>query len=132
MVIRLCDYAEKGILFNGDAPPARHDKEHVCYDLHVGESVKLPGDDTRRPTPKRIRLKANDCLRIETREHLSIPNDLFGTICSRASLTAEGLLVANLKIDPKFQGKLVVTVYNTSKNIITINSELPFCSIFFQ
>ena len=131
MVIKVCDFATKGIILNG-APSVQSGKEQVCYDLHVGESIKFPGDETRHSTPKKIRLKPNDCVRIETREVLRVPSTVFGVVCSRASLTAEGLVVANLKIDPLFQGKLVVTVYNTSKNIILINGELPFCSVFFQ
>jgi len=132
MIIQVCDYSARGILLEGSITAPRQQKEQVCRDLHIGESIKLPGDDVRRPTPKKIRLKPNDCLRIETDEHLTVPSNVFGTICSRASLTAEGLIVANLKIDPKFQGKLTITIYNTSKNIITLNHELPFCSIFFQ
>jgi deoxycytidine triphosphate deaminase len=131
MVISVADYKNRSIVLEGASFPERL-KEQICYDLHVGSSIKLPGDDTRRPSPRIIRLKPNDCVRIETREELFVPNDVFGTVCSRASLTAEGLVAANLKIDPKFQGKLVITVYNTSKNLIKIDKKLPFCSLFFQ
>jgi deoxycytidine triphosphate deaminase len=132
MIIKVADYEDKSIVLHNARAFVATDKEQICYDLHVGESVKRPGDDTRRPTPQQIRLKPNDCIRIETREELAVPNNVFGTICSRASLTAEGLVAANLKIDPKFHGKLFVTIYNTSRNINTINTDLPFCSIFFQ
>ena len=132
MIIKLADYEAKGIVLHNATAFQANDKEQICYDLHVGDSVKRPGDDTRRATPRPIRLKPNDCVRIETREELAVPNNVFGTICSRASLTAEGLVAANLKIDPKFHGKLFVTVYNTSRNINAINPDLPFCSIFFQ
>lgn len=132
MIIKVADYEARSIVLHNAVPFVATGKEQICYDLHVGESVKRPGDETRRRTPKQIRLKPNDCIRVETREELALPNDVFGTICSRASLTAEGLVAANLKIDPKFHGKLFVTVYNTSRNINTINTDLPFCSIFFQ
>jgi deoxycytidine triphosphate deaminase len=131
MIIQLRDYSTKGIQISGNGLAQGDSKEQICFDLHVGESIRIAGDDTRRPTPSPLRLKPNDCLRIETREHLTIPNTVFGMLCSRASLTAEGLVAANLKIDPKFQGKLTITIYNASKNIITINPDLPFCSIFF-
>ena len=107
-------------------------RELVSLDLHVGELIKLPGNDSSFIPPKRIVLRPNDCVRIQTRERLTVPDTVFGQICSRASLTAEGLVAANLKIDPKFQGNLVVAVYNTSKNRIVLDSSLPFCSIFFQ
>src|SRR5437016_3312221 len=101
MIIRVEDYEAKGIVLHNGIPFHATGKEQICYDLHVGESIKRPGDDTRRATPASIRLKPNDCIRIETREELALPNNVFGTICSRASLTAEGLVAANLKIDPK-------------------------------
>jgi deoxycytidine triphosphate deaminase len=132
MIIRIQDYPSKGIQITNAAPPSTDNKEEISYDLHVGDSVRRPGDDTRRPTPKTIRLAPNDCLRIETREHLTVPDRVFGVLCSRASLTAEGLLAANLKIDPKFQGRLVVTIFNASRNVITVNKQPPFCSIFFS
>ena len=132
MIIRVSDYPAKGIKIVSNGAQANGDpKEQICFDLHVGEGVRIAGDDTRRRTPNPIRLKPNDCLRIETREHLTIPNTVFGMLCSRASLTAEGLVAANLKIDPKFQGKLTITIFNASKNVITINPNLPFCSIYF-
>lgn len=131
MIIRVSNYAAKGIKIVNGGQPNGDPKEQICFDLHVGASVRIAGDETRRPTPKPIRLKPNDCLRIETKEHLTIPNTVFGMLCSRASLTAEGLVAANLKIDPKFQGKLTITIFNASKNVITINPDLPFCSIFF-
>jgi len=132
MIIKVADYKAKGIVLRNAVPFRENGKEQICYDLHVGQSVKRPGDETRRATPNKIRLKPNDCIRIETQEEFSLPNNVFGTVCSRASLTAEGLVAANLKIDPKFNGKLFVTVYNTSRNINTINIDLPFCSVFFQ
>jgi deoxycytidine triphosphate deaminase len=93
MIIKVANYEAKGIVLRNAVPFRENDKEQICYDLHVGQSVKRPGDDIRRATPKKIRLKPNDCIRIETREEFSLSNNVFGTVCSRASLTAEGLVV---------------------------------------
>ena len=139
MVIQIIDYARHGIFVEHQphnnnrrevTPP--DEKERISLDLHVGKSVKYPGNEQMHSTPKQINLGPNGCIRIETREYFRLPGNVFGQVCSRASLTAEGLVVANLKVDPKFHGRLDVTVFNTSKNCICIDPTLPFCCIFFQ
>jgi hypothetical protein len=81
--------------------------------------------------PMALILGSNDCVRIDTEEEIRTPVAVFGQICSRASLTQEGLVVANLKIDPNFQGRLNITVFNTSRHVISIAKEASFCSLFF-
>lgn|GEM_PF-1620176 len=130
MIIKIGDYATHGITI--DPHDKRPDKELVACDLHPGQSFRNPGDANPRPMPEHLVLPPNDCIRIETEEFLRIPRGAFGQVCSRASLTADGLLVANLKIDPLFFGRLVVTVYNASPRQLTIEKEQAFCSIFFQ
>jgi deoxycytidine triphosphate deaminase len=129
MVIQLKDYPRHGIEITPKHEP--DSKERIVYDLHVGLSYRRPGDANRRVIRKVITLRPNDCVRIDTEEELRIPLGVFGQTCSRASLTAEGLVVANLKIDPNFQGSLNVTAFNTSKRSISISPGKPFCSIFF-
>lgn len=137
MIIQRQHFDRHGIeIVDGDLvnprDPDHAPEEEICYDLHVGQAIRPPGSEARRTPSAHIELSPNNAVRIETRERLTIPNGVFGQICSRASLTAEGLVVSNLKVDPNFQGRLVVTVFNTSKNRIRIDSALPFCSVFFH
>src|SRR5437868_6671873 len=108
MVIQIRNYQRYGIRIETtdgsghqiDALRNNPDRERTVCDLHVGASIKKPGDETRRPTPGKIILGPSDCLRIETRESFSVPDNVFGLVVSRASLSAEGLVVAIIKIDP--------------------------------
>ncbi len=131
MVIQLKDYAKHGIQITPWIDP--DPKERIVYDLHVGESYRRPGDANRKTMPRMKTLWPNTCIRIDTQEKLTTSTGVFGQTCSRASLSAEGLVVANLKIDPKFAGHhLCVTAFNTGKRPIRIKRDDPFCSIFFS
>jgi len=129
MVIRVKDYLKENILITTKIAP--EPKEEVAYDLHVGPSYKRPGDENPIPMPRSITLLPNDCVRIDTEEEIRTPVGVFGQSCSRTSLTWEGLVASNLKIDPNFQGRLEIAVFNTSKRGIHLRRGDSFCSIFF-
>ena len=67
--------------------------------------------------------------RILVRERLTMPDDLVGTIHSRASLAALGFTAANLKIDPLFVGHLEISVFNQGERPIRIERGLAFASL---
>jgi len=131
MVIKTSEFEEHGIQIASNLPPPNH-KEKVVRDLHAGEGYRKPGDANRYELVEKVYVHPNDCLLIETEEELTVPQDVFGQVCSRASLTAEGVLVANLKIDPKFSGKLTITVINVGRRYLRIERGMAFCSVFFQ
>lgn len=47
-------------------------------------------------------LRPNECVILETREHITTGPQVLGFICSRASLASQGLIVSNLKVDPNY------------------------------
>lgn len=132
MIIKTCDFATYGVQITTERAAAPDAKEQVVYDLHIGKAYRTPGDANRHTLPKVIYLKPNDCVLLETDEELSVPANIFGVIVSRASLAAEGIVVANLKIDPRFYGRLTVTVINAGTRYLRIEQGMPFCSVFFQ
>lgn len=76
-------------------------------------------------------LKPASCVVLETKEHVSTGNKVFGFICSRASLSAMGLIVSNLKVDPNFSDTLFITAFNAGIQNITLKVGEPFCTIVF-
>lgn len=108
--------------------------ELVSYDLHVGGKYRRPGipTDYQFPAAKPLVLKPNTCIVVWTKEKFSIPDDVFGMLCSKGSLTASGLMVANTKVDPMFHGQLRIAVYNASNRPIHMRHDMAFCSIVFQ
>lgn len=133
MVILKAHYEARGIRIEPRAPDSADPKELVAYDLRVGKSYQEPGDATIRDFPKPTYvLKPGRCIVVYTLENIAVSHDLLGILCSKASLTAQGLLVANTKIDPGFNDILKISVFNAGSSPITIEQNKPFCSIVFH
>ena len=79
-------------------------KERVALDLHVGDDYQVDFQDKWLAMP--VVLRPNDCIRIRIDESISTPDHVFGQVCSKGGTSAEGLLVANQKVDPNFHGRL--------------------------
>lgn len=107
-------------------------KEEVCVDLSVGDSYMEAGSSESLTTDGQYFLKPGRCIIIRTAEELSIPNDVFGLLCSKGSLSLLGFFVPNTKVDPLFSGKLDIALYNAGKKELSITKEKKFCSIIFQ
>lgn len=139
MVLTLMEWLDSDLVIKVDGEqvdPVIHaaSEERVVLDLHPGRIYFSPGSDpgTEIPDGDPFRIRPNEAVRIKTREVLYVPGNLFGEVCSRASLTTRGLLASHLKIDPHFQGPLFVTLYNVGPQTITLSPDQAFCSIFFH
>lgn len=128
MIIPRSEYATFHIEVDPDHSPA---KELVTTDLCVGEVGMPPGLTEMRILQFPLRLYPSECTVLETEEEIRLGANAFGLICSKGTLSAQGLLVANTKIDPHFQGRLRIPVYNAGTNPITITKQMPFCSVVF-
>jgi len=108
--------------------------ERVVLDLHVGSAFYQSGADAGKELPgnRRLLIRPGQMIRIKTREELHVGPEVFGQLVSRSSLTARGLVVASIKIDPKFVGRLTVVVFNVGETRIEVPREDGFCSVFFH
>ncbi len=119
-------------------PTAADQTEKVVLDLHVGKQVyRSPGKPADEVRDK-LEIRPQECLGIETWEKIFAPNNVFGFVCCRHSMSARGLWVANAKIDPFFGAHphigypLVITVLNATRRTIVLLPKEAFCSIFFS
>ncbi|MBI5244187.1 MAG: hypothetical protein HY922_11015 [Elusimicrobia bacterium] len=110
-------------------PQKDKSKETVVCDLHVGENTWE--NRIRRPAPNKLKIQPNTCRVIETAEVFTVPDNVFGVICSRASIASRGLYVANAKVDPLYVQPLKLVVFNTTKQTIILKKGEAFCSVFF-
>ncbi len=76
-------------------------------------------------------LEPNECVVLETREHITTGSQALGFICSRASLASKGLIVSNLKVDPNYSDTLYITVFNAGTGRIPLEPGYPFCAVVF-
>lgn len=106
-------------------------KEQVSVDLVVGELYQISGEKEWRSVGDEISLNPGSSVLIQTKESFSMPNNVFGLLSSKGSLGARGIIVANTKIDPLFEGHLNIPVFNVSNRIQKLKKDAKFCSIAF-
>jgi deoxycytidine triphosphate deaminase len=132
MIIKRSELPAAGLVIRSDGAPLTDTKEKVVCDLHIGKAYRVAGDANRKELPKSMFLKPNDCILLETEEELEVPAGMFGLVVSKAGLAAEGIIVATLKIDPHFTGRLTITVINVGKRFLRVEPGMSFCCVFFQ
>ena len=105
--------------------------ERIVFDLCVGDRVQRGPRQSWREMPDVLTLRPGECVRVATREKVSTSGAVFGLICSRASLAADGFYVSNIKVDPQFSGWLEIAVLNASRDYIQISKGMRFASLLF-
>lgn len=129
MLVRSTNIKHRGIrISNGDIDT----HEHVTIDLHAGSSYYVPGNPTPIAFDKPIKIKSGQCIAIETKETMQLPNNIFGILCSKGKLSAVGIVVGNNKIDPLFDGQLNVPLFNAGTSTYTITEGDAFCCVAFH
>jgi deoxycytidine triphosphate deaminase len=129
MVLRRVDFQQYGIVIK---PESTDPKEEVCIDLHVGSSLMVAGNSTSYPIYKPHKLTQGACIIVRTKEHITLPNNVIGTLCAKGSLAALGFLVPNTKIDPMFSGYLDIALFNGGTRILDVELGSAFCSVIFH
>ncbi|MEM9457356.1 MAG: hypothetical protein AAGF11_24465 [Myxococcota bacterium] len=134
MIVQNQDFTAREIRIKTEHVEGYDANELVTHDLHIGDQYYDPGSQLPRPFPGRkdYVLRPGRCVVVETAEELVVPNNIFGLLCSKGSLSAQGLLVANTKVDPLFKGNLRVAVYNASNTPVKMAKGKPFCAIAFH
>lgn len=131
MLIMKRNLANRGVEITA-GPDQSASREAVVYDLHVGDTYLLPGDLNEYEMKTSYTMRPGGCIIISAMEHISVPDGVFGQICSRGTLAMQGLFVANTKVDPLFSGRLSVALFNAGNRKITVSNGQAFCSVFFQ
>jgi dUTPase len=138
MVIPLRHWGDEEIVIRSDSdtthdPVAHmlgHSDERVALDLHVGGSYQVDFHSWRA-LDDHMTLRPNDCIRLLTDEIVETPHGAFGQICSKGAPSAEGLLVANQKVDPNFGGPLKLAVFNAGSSSVIVKRGAVFASLWF-
>ena len=106
-------------------------KGEMSRDLSIGGILVKEGGALLHRMDDRFALKPNECVVLETREHITTGPKVLGFICSRASLASKGLIVSNLKVDPNYSDTLYITVFNAGTGSIPLSTDEPFCAVVF-
>lgn len=112
-------------------PLVEQGKEKVSVDLSVGSLYRRSEDTDWLTINGSIVLQPNSCVIIQTKETINMPNDVFGFLSTRGSIGAKGIITANTKLDPLFNGELNIPVFNVSGRKVELKKGQAFCSMSF-
>lgn len=129
MILRRIDLSKSQVSVNPDETSS---DEEVCVDLHIGNSFMEAGSSASYPFDKPHTLNPGLCIIVRTKETISLPNNVFGTLYAKGSLAAMGFLVPNTKIDPMFVGHLDVALFNGGTRPLKVEKGQSFCSAAFH
>lgn len=122
------DLKHRGVIIE---PMDNDPKEQVSVDLTVGNLYQKSGGVDWININDSITINPGSCILVQTRESLSMPNNAFGLLSTKGSLGAKGIVIANTKLDPLFEGKLNIPVFNVGNKKVVLKRGSKYCSISF-
>jgi dCTP deaminase len=119
------------LVLNLEASQLSGESSNVSYDLRVGseyrghrkaEKVELPDDG-------KLVLPPGDAVLVQTEESLYLPDKFFGYVVPKVTLLQRGVSNTLSKVDPGYNGPLIVTLFNLGKTDVCLKRKQPFCSL---
>ena len=66
---------------------------------------------------------------IQTEEFIHLPRNMYATIAPKVTLLENGLSTTFSKVDPGYNGHLLITLFNLGKRTVTIDRGDRFCAM---
>ena len=106
----------------------------ASIDFSVGEKWFFQNDNTAyKVTNDGIILTPFQSILIETFEEIALPYNIFGLVTGKGLQIFQGTFISTGKINPGFNGKLKIGIYNGSKKKIKLYKNKPLCTcVFFE
>jgi deoxycytidine triphosphate deaminase len=104
---------------------------NASYDLRVGQIYR----DHRNLEGQQLGLGGTidilpgNAVIIETEELVKFPKYSFGQILPKVSLLQQGIANTPSKVDPGYEGHLLITAFNHGKRAVALKRYQPFCSL---
>jgi deoxycytidine triphosphate deaminase len=95
-----------------------------CYNVTTGEEIDLDKGEI-------LKMQHGDFVHVFTAERIKMPKNWFGMIYAKVSLAYRGLTHLGTKIDPGFDGKLLLTFRNDGNNVIELKKGDRVCNVAF-
>jgi dCTP deaminase len=108
------------------------DDTNVSYDLRVGCEYRDHRDAGKKDLPQdgEIVLLPGAAVIVETEELVHFPKSAFGHIVPKVSLLQMGISNTSSKVDPGYNGNLLVTIFNLGKKTVQLHRGERFCSLY--
>jgi deoxycytidine triphosphate deaminase len=95
-----------------------------CINSTVGESVNLDKGEI-------LEIQHGDYVHVVTQERITMPSNWFGMIFAKVSLAMKGLTHLGTKIDPGYEGNLLLTFRNDAHTVISLAKGDKICNVAF-
>ena len=104
---------------------------NISYDLRIGKEYRDHRDPGKYNLPEKgsITLHPGNAVIIETEESVHLPRTRFALIVPKVGLLQQGLSNTMSKVDPGYEGHLLVTLFNLGQTTVTLPRGAPFCSL---
>jgi dCTP deaminase len=119
------------LIFNLDRGQLSGASSNVSYDLRVGSEYRGHHDaeKTELPDDGVLVLHPGNAVLIQSEEVVFLPRKRFGYVVPKVSLLQQGVTNTLSKIDPGYNGPLIVTLFNLGKADLRLKRREHFCSI---
>lgn len=110
---------------------SEHDT-NASYDLRVGQEYRDHRDANKKDLAENgiIRVLPGATVIIQTEEFVHFPKWAFGHIVPKVSLLQKGISNTSSKVDPGYNGPLIITVFNLGKKTVQLKRGDPFCTLY--
>lgn len=107
---------------------------NISYDLRVGPEYRYLHRRQKYELPEgeRFVLRAGQSALVQTEESVHLPKTTTGLILSIVSLAQLGVSNRAAKVDPGYNGPLIVTITNIGNEPVTFARKDRFCCIEFH
>ncbi|MGH1432740.1 MAG: dCTP deaminase [Neptuniibacter sp.] len=79
-----------------------------------------------------ITIKAHKSVVVVTQERIYLTGSVIGTVHARSGISAKGVLVNSVTVDPHWNGRLILTFCNSSNQDITIQSDKGMATLILH
>ncbi|WP_297501829.1 dCTP deaminase [Thermococcus sp.] len=101
------------------------------YDLRVGAEAYVEGKVVDIKGEGKVSIPPSSYVLVLTLERVKLPDDVMGDMKLRSSLAREGLLGSFAWVDPGWDGKLTLGIYNASHEVVELEYGERFVQIAF-
>lgn len=113
-------------------PEYRLDDGPASVELQVGEGWFDSKDNRFYAIPDSgLQLGPGQSAVLETRQVVGVPLNVFGMVTGKGKFIFKGIHVSSGKIDPGFNSKLRIGLYNAGHDSVSLQSGDSFCSCCF-
>ena len=122
------------LMFNLEQGQLSDTSSNVSYDLRVGSEYRghRDAEKTELPDDGVLVLDPGNAMLIQSEEVVFLPRNLFGYVVPKVTLLQQGITNTLSKVDPGYNGPLIVTLFNLGKNPLRLKRRDRYCSIVFH